>query len=216
MHTATQGFRGGAPDSRVRAVNDAATNPSGEYVLYWMIANRRTRFNFSLDRAVAWARELGRPLVVLEALRVDYPYASERLHRFAIDGMAANARAFEGSAVLYYPYVEPSPGAGKGLLDRLSEFLRIGHLLVARMQQRHIRESRFLQHARFSGMCIVSVGITGSRNQNHWSIIATSKSRKAIENYFANRPSADNHQRPFCRTRRRSNSLTVNRRHQQK
>ena len=121
MHTATQGFRGGAPDSRVRAVNDAATNPSGEYVLYWMIANRRTRFNFSLDRAVAWARELGRPLVVLEALRVDYPYASERLHRFVIDGMAANSRAFEGSAVLYYPYVEPSPGAGKGLLDRLSE-----------------------------------------------------------------------------------------------
>ncbi len=94
--------------------------PDGQYILYWMIAARRTRFNFSLDRAAAWSRELGRPLVVLEPLRVDYPYASDRLHRFVIDGMAANQAAFVGSEVLYYPYVEPEAGCGKGLVDRLS------------------------------------------------------------------------------------------------
>ncbi|MEQ1728455.1 MAG: deoxyribodipyrimidine photolyase [Vicinamibacterales bacterium] len=121
MHAATEGFRGGAPAIRVRAVNDCAVNPAGQYVLYWMIANRRTRFNFSLDRALAWARELGRPVVVLEALRIDYPYASERLHRFVIDGMAANGIAFERSGILYYPYVEPAPGAARGLLERLSD-----------------------------------------------------------------------------------------------
>lgn len=121
MHSAIEGFRGGAPAIRVRAVNDRPVQPDGEFVLYWMIANRRTRFNFSLDRAAAWSRELGRPLLVLEALRVDYPFASERLHRFVIDGMAANARAFEGTAALYYPYVEAAPGAGRGLLDRLAE-----------------------------------------------------------------------------------------------
>ncbi len=121
MHSATEGFRGGAPAVRVRAVNDGSVNPDGMFVLYWMIANRRIRFNFSLDRALAWARELGRPVVVLEALRIDYPYASERLHRFVIDGMASNASGFEGSPVLYYPYVEPSPGTGCGLLERLGE-----------------------------------------------------------------------------------------------
>jgi deoxyribodipyrimidine photo-lyase len=121
MHTATEGFQGGAPAARIRVVNDSAVNATGDYVLYWMIANRRTRFNFSLDRAVAWARELGRPLVVLEALRVDYPHASERIHRFVIDGMAANARGFDGSQALYYPYVEPAPGAGRGLLERLGQ-----------------------------------------------------------------------------------------------
>ncbi len=97
MHSAIEGFRGGAPAIRVRAVNDRAVNAAGAYVLYWMIANRRTRFNFSLDRALAWARELGRPLVVLEALRIDYPFASERIHRFVIDGMAVNAKGFAGS-----------------------------------------------------------------------------------------------------------------------
>jgi len=120
MHSAIEGFHGGAPANRVRAVNDCPIHPAGDFVLYWMIANRRIRYNFSLDRALAWARELGRPLVVLEALRIDYPHASERMHRFVIDGMATNARGFEGSAVLYYPYVEPWPGAGRGLLERLS------------------------------------------------------------------------------------------------
>jgi deoxyribodipyrimidine photo-lyase len=85
-----------------------------------MIATRRPAFNFALDRAHAWARELELPLVILESLRIDYPYASDRFHRFIIDGMASNAASFSRSPVLYYPYVEPKPGAGRGLIDRLA------------------------------------------------------------------------------------------------
>ncbi len=113
-------FHAGAPLSRVRPVNDKPVRGDATVVLYWMIAARRSTANFALDRAAAWAVELGRPLVVLEALRVDYPYASDRLHRFVLDGMAANARAFERTPVLYYPYVEAARGAGKGLLERLA------------------------------------------------------------------------------------------------
>jgi deoxyribodipyrimidine photo-lyase len=121
MQSDTEGFQGGAPPLRVRAANDRPIDPAGRYVLYWMIAARRCRSNFALDRAAAWCVELGRPLVVLESLRVDYPYASDRLHRFAIDGMADNAKAFGDSAALYHPYVEPARGAGRGLLERLSK-----------------------------------------------------------------------------------------------
>jgi deoxyribodipyrimidine photo-lyase len=85
-----------------------------------MIASRRTTWNHGLDRAIAWARSLGRPLLAFEPLRVAYPWASARLHRFVIDGMADNARAFARAGVTYYPYVEPSPGAGKGLLAALA------------------------------------------------------------------------------------------------
>jgi deoxyribodipyrimidine photo-lyase len=120
MLSTREGFQGGAPALRVRSANDKAISPDGTFVLYWMIAARRSRSNFALDRAMAWAVELGRPLVVLEALRVDYPFASDRLHRFVIDGMADNKRAFANSPALYYPYVEPEPGAGRGLLEALA------------------------------------------------------------------------------------------------
>ena len=108
------------PDIRIRTVNDAPASPHGEYVLYWMIAQRRLRWNFALDHALSQAHRRGQKLLVLEALRCDYPWASERLHRFVIDGMAANARRAAEAGVRYYAYVEPEPGAGKGLLEALA------------------------------------------------------------------------------------------------
>jgi deoxyribodipyrimidine photo-lyase len=88
----------------------------GDFVLYWMIAYRRTSWNFALDRSIEWAEKLGKPLVILEALRAGYKWASDRMHRFVLDGMADNARGIENTGALYYPYLEPVPGDGDGLL----------------------------------------------------------------------------------------------------
>jgi deoxyribodipyrimidine photo-lyase len=108
------------PAPRILPQNGEPPNPTGEYVLYWMIAARRTRYNFGLQRAVELAAELGRPLLVLEAIRADYPFASDRFHAFLIQGMRDNARDFAKSRARYYPYVEPSAGAGSGLLEALA------------------------------------------------------------------------------------------------
>jgi deoxyribodipyrimidine photo-lyase len=104
------------PPIRIQTVNDRPVNPKGDFVLYWMIGYRRTRWNFALQRAVDWARHLAKPLVILEALRAGYPWASDRFHRFILDGMADNEAHSARRAVLYHPYLEPLPGAGKGLL----------------------------------------------------------------------------------------------------
>jgi deoxyribodipyrimidine photo-lyase len=93
----------------------------GSYVLYWMTANRRLSHNFALDRAVEWARTLEQPLVILEALRCDYPWASGRVHRFVLDGMAEHHRRLAARGTLYYPYVEAAPGEGRGLLAALAQ-----------------------------------------------------------------------------------------------
>ena len=108
------------PQSRVTAANAGEIAADGAYVLYWMTSFRRAHWNHSLDRAVSWAQQLGRPLLVLEALRSDYPWASDRIHRFILQGMADNAAALRRTRVMYYPYVEESPGAGKGLLSALA------------------------------------------------------------------------------------------------
>lgn len=109
------------PDLRVRRLNDAAIREDGDYVLYWMIANRRVNWNYSLDRAVEHCRELGNRLLILEALRCDYRWASDRLHRFVLQGMADNRRSLAGSPVRYYPYVEPEKDHGQGLLAELAK-----------------------------------------------------------------------------------------------
>ena len=110
-----------AADLRLRTENDAPMRPARSYVLYWMVEARRTRWNRALSRAVTLAKSLGRPLLVLEALRCDHRYASARFHRFVLDGMADQTARFEAAGVAYFPYVEPVPGAGKALLAALAE-----------------------------------------------------------------------------------------------
>ena len=108
------------PAGRVRVANGAPIRADGDYVLYWMIAARRTSWSFALQRAVEHAVALRRPLLVLEALRCGHRWASMRFHRFVLQGMADNAARFAARGVAYHPYVEPAKDAGRGLLETLA------------------------------------------------------------------------------------------------
>jgi len=107
------------PSARILA-DDRPPRPEGEYILYWMVAARRTRRNAALERAVELARELRRPLLVLEPLRIDYRFACRRFHQFVVEGMADQARAFAARGVAYHPYVERASGEGSGLVEALA------------------------------------------------------------------------------------------------
>jgi deoxyribodipyrimidine photo-lyase len=109
------------PSQRVRTMGQREVDRQGDYVLYWMIASRRSSWNFSLQRARDWAAELQKPLLVFEALRGGYRWASDRLHAFVVQGMVDNQRRFADAPATYYPYLEPEPGAGSGLLAALSK-----------------------------------------------------------------------------------------------
>jgi deoxyribodipyrimidine photo-lyase len=111
------------PEQRVRVLGERGDRPirDGAYVLYWMVAQRRTRHNFAIQHAAWRAAQLGKPLLVLEALRLDYPYARDRFHHFVLDGMADNAASLAAAGVRHLTYVERSAGAGRGLLAALAE-----------------------------------------------------------------------------------------------
>jgi deoxyribodipyrimidine photo-lyase len=110
------------PDTRIRVLNDHPSRfqAEGDYVLYWMISARRTGYNFGLERAVDWAVELKKPLLVFEPLRASYPWNCDRFHAFAMQGMADNARNLARYPVSYFPYLEPEVGAERGLLKELA------------------------------------------------------------------------------------------------
>ncbi|MDJ0953660.1 MAG: deoxyribodipyrimidine photolyase [Acidimicrobiia bacterium] len=108
------------PTNRIRLLNERPVSSGGTHVLYWMTAYRRTQSNFALQRAGDWARHLGLPLVVLSALRLDYPWASDRTHAFILDSMADVAGALGQSNAVVLNYVEAERGGGKGLLAALA------------------------------------------------------------------------------------------------
>ena len=107
------------PENRIRTLAPGELR-DGDFVLYWMTAFRRTHHSFALDRALELADEARKPLLILEGLRSGYEWASARLHRFVMDGMHDNAAACASAGVTYYPYLEPAPGMGKGMLLALA------------------------------------------------------------------------------------------------
>lgn len=109
------------PANRLKPANSTPLREDGDYVLYWMIAFRRVTWNFSFEHAVDLARSLNKPLVIFEPLRVRYQWASDRLHRFIIEGMRDNQKLLKNKPVTYFPYVEPRPGVGTPLLHQLAK-----------------------------------------------------------------------------------------------
>jgi deoxyribodipyrimidine photo-lyase len=79
------------PEARRRVLRDEDIRPDGEFVLYWMVASRRLRSNYAVERAAGVATDVGKPLLIFEPLRVDYDWASDRIHAFILQGMADNA-----------------------------------------------------------------------------------------------------------------------------
>jgi len=72
--------------ARVRELNEQPTG-RGEYVLYWMQASQRTRFNHALEHAIERSNALRLPLVVGFGLMDDYPEANARHYAFMLCGL---------------------------------------------------------------------------------------------------------------------------------
>jgi deoxyribodipyrimidine photo-lyase len=73
----------------------------GRFVLYWMRWSRRAESNHALAWAAELANSLDAPLLALETLSCEYPYASLRLHTFALEGAAERAAAIRGLGAGY-------------------------------------------------------------------------------------------------------------------
>lgn len=107
--------------SRTRVLVDCPVNEQGEFVLYWMTAQRRLRWNHALEHAADVAEKLGKPLIVIEPFSIDHSFASDRLVTFVAQGMLDNREAFEGTGVRYIPWIETHRERGNGLLRRISQ-----------------------------------------------------------------------------------------------
>lgn len=101
--------------------NEAEPNKDGDYVLYWMQTNRRFQFNYALEYAIGWANKLDKPLLIYEGLNIDYPWASDRIHTFIMEGMKENLDIALSKGLNFYSFVETEAGEGKGLIYALAE-----------------------------------------------------------------------------------------------
>jgi deoxyribodipyrimidine photo-lyase len=111
-------------DPRLRRLNEKPIHAAGEYVLYWMQAFRRAADNAALAYAIEQANALGVPCLVYEAIRPDYPHASDRMHRFVLEGARETAARLRARGVGYAFFLPRAPAGrpteARGIVARLA------------------------------------------------------------------------------------------------
>ena len=110
----------GAADPRVRAWNDRPVR-RGDFVVYWAQATRRGDDNVALEHAVARANELDLPVVVYEALRPDYPFASDRIHSFVLECARDTAAILATRGIAHGFFLPRTRDEARGVAQRLFE-----------------------------------------------------------------------------------------------
>ena len=118
------GFDGFPNDlaERVAPLNDRPVDASGaRYVLCWLQQALRSDDNPAIDAAIAIGRAEGLPVLVYHGLRMDYPHASDRLHRFILGASRDLQRGCEVRGLRCATHVESPGHVEKGLVYRLAE-----------------------------------------------------------------------------------------------
>lgn len=108
-------------NERVIALNDKPVNHNGRYVLYWMQMFKRVDANHSLIWAIRKANELDLPLVVYEGLKYYYPWASDRIHTFVLEGVEEKRIAFEKLGIRYIFYLQKDADSPKNTVATLAK-----------------------------------------------------------------------------------------------
>jgi photolyase PhrII len=98
----------------------AAPRAGGEFVLYWMRTAVRADENPALDVALTVANGLGLPVFVYHALSERYPFASDRHHRFVLEG-ARDVQSAQADRGIGYAFHLERPGHRGPHLRTLAE-----------------------------------------------------------------------------------------------
>ncbi len=108
-------------NERVLLLNDKPVNKKARYVLYWMQMYKRVDNNHALIYAIRKAKELKLPLVVYEGLKYYYPWASDRLHTFILEGVEEKRREFEQLGIRYVFYLQKNKSSPKQTVSKLAK-----------------------------------------------------------------------------------------------
>lgn len=172
---------------RARQLNSAPVRPGGQYVLYWCQMNRRADANQALDFAVDLANQLQLPVLFYEGLTFDYPYASDRFHRFILEGAPETSRRLAALGIGYVFYLRRGPADSNDALYRLAAAAAAVvtddyPTFVAPRHNASVAPKLDIAFYAVDGSCVVPMACFEKREYAAYTI--RPKLRKLLPNYF--------------------------------
>lgn len=101
-------------------MNDRASDRDGRYVLCWLQQALRAHDNPVIDVSIHLGNTLNLPVLVYHGVREDYPYASDRLHRFILGASVDLGVGCRERGLACVQHVDRAECHEKGLVYRLA------------------------------------------------------------------------------------------------
>ncbi len=118
---------------RIRYLNESPPRDR-DYVLYWMQASQRTKFNHALEFAISKANELDKNLIVFFALTPDFPQANLRHYDFMLKGLAQVADELKKRKIKFIiQLTDPAKGAARLAKNASLAITDMGYLNIQRL-----------------------------------------------------------------------------------
>ena len=151
----------------MRALNDRAVACDGGYILCWLQQALRGHDNPVIDAAVRLGNAPHRPVLVYHGVREDYPYASDRLHRFILGASRDLGRGCRERGLACVQHVDRDGAREKGLVHRLGAaaaaiVVEDQPTFVARWQAERVAARAAVAVFAVNAACLVSPAVIGS------------------------------------------------------
>ncbi|WBH15142.1 deoxyribodipyrimidine photo-lyase [Sphingomonas radiodurans] len=151
---------------RARRLNTAAEPDGARYVLCWLQQALRAHDNPVIDAAIRLGNARGLPVLVYHGLREDYPYASDRLHRFILGASRDLARDCAERGLACVSHVDRADRREKGLVYRLAAdaaavLVEDQPTFVARWQAQRVADKAGMPVIAVNAACVVPPAVIG-------------------------------------------------------
>ena len=152
---------------RVRRLNDRKVATNGSYVLCWLQQALRADDNPVVDAAVRLGNALGMSVLVYHGVREDYPYASDRLHRFILGASRDLGRDCRARGLACVQHVDRADAREKGLVHRLGAtaaaiVVEDQPVFVARWQAERVAARAGVAVFAVNAACLVPPAVIGA------------------------------------------------------
>jgi len=174
-------------EARVQLLNSAQFRGDAKYVLYWAQMNRRVAWNHALNYAAELANRARLPLLFYEGLTCAYPYASDRLHTFILEGVPDTAQQLTKLGIGYVFYLRRGRADPDDMLYRLAKDAAAivtddYPAFIARRHNEHVPSRVAIPYYAVDSSCIVPMTEMTKREYGAYTI--RPKIRKLLARYL--------------------------------
>ncbi len=126
---------------RIKILNDKSIT-SGQYVIYWMQASQRIKWNHALNYSIKLANKYKKPLIIFFGLTDNFPEANLRHYNFMLQGLIKLSKTFEKQGLQFIIQLV-SPEKGIKELAKQACFVVVdrGYLKIQKLWRKNVAEN---------------------------------------------------------------------------